>query len=406
MKNILLVILISAMLNSSANLCAQQSGDNRSMLLTLLKNDQILDENVKQVLTKDLKDPDVLNEVLAGLKSKSLGPAGNLSGLAGVLSSLKVKFKAFETKGSSDTSLGVTYSLERSLKEHELDASVGYPISLSFTVHAKGNVAFDKSLNPDDFLDTGLSFDVFASKGGFEPLVDKDADAWAAQVQALNLEAAKFKGTPEELDASPVWHKIDSMVGARLSTQYFWRASGNFSLESNQDFTKKQYAYGLLVSGVIRAWNEQSAWAQFNVFDWPFASLRYLTGADDTFRPSGRALPIALVGLEQIDPAKNADRLAVDPDPAKFARWRFELSMKTKVARVASKDLWFAASYRRFNEASPSAAIKAASLDRFEYWALSLELENGLGITYSKGKLPLDRKTDQVFDIGYKVNFK
>ena len=213
MKNILLVILISAMLNSSANLCAQQSGDNRSMLLTLLKNDQILDENVKQVLTKDLKDPDVLNEVLAGLKSKSLGPAGNLSGLAGVLSALNVKFKAFETKGSSDTSLGVTYSLERSLKEHELDASVGYPMSLSFTVHAKGNVAFDKSLNPDDFLDTGLSFDVFASKGGFEPLVDKDADAWAAQVQALNLEAAKFKGTPEELDASPVWHKIDSMVG-------------------------------------------------------------------------------------------------------------------------------------------------------------------------------------------------
>jgi hypothetical protein len=80
--------------------------------------------------------------------------------------------------------------------------------------------------------------------------------------------------------------------------------------------------------------------------------------------------------------------------------------MKTKAARVSGKDLWFFVSYRRFSEISAPAALRTAKLDQFEYWVLGLELENGLSVTYSKGKLPLDRKSDQVFDIGYKLNFK
>lgn len=407
MKSLLSSLLLVTVFGLATLSGAEQSDPKLESILSLLEKDTLLDETVKKALTKDLKDPDVLNELLGGLlRSKAAGPAGNLSVLAGVLSSLNVKFKAFQTKDSTEASLGLTYSIERSLKNHALDDTVGYPMSLSFTFHAKGNIAFKKSLNPDDFLDTGASFDLFASKGGFEPLVNGDPDVWAAEVQALNLEAANFKGTPEELDASPVWQKIESMVGARLSTQYFWRASGNFSLESNQDFTKKQYAYGLLLSGVIRAWNPKSAWADFNVLDWPFATLRYLTGADPEIRPSGRALPVVLVALEQIDPQKNADRLAVDADNSKYGRWRGEIGMKTKLARISGQDVWAFGSYRVFQELSPSSAIRAAGLHRFEYWAVGVEMENGLGFTYSKGKMPFDRKEEQVFDIGYKFNFK
>ena len=113
-----------------------------------------------------------------------------------------------------------------------------------------------------------------------------------------------------------------------------------------------------------------------------------------------------LVGLEQIDPAKNTDRLAVDPAGSTYGRWRGELTMKTKVARVGANDVWAFGSYRLFREISPSPAIRSAGLDRSEYWAVGLEMENGLGVTYAKGKMPFDRQSEQVFDIGYKFNFK
>jgi hypothetical protein len=342
--------------------------------------------------------------VLASLRNRAAGSAGGAGALAGALTALNLRFKAFEAKAGTDSSLGLEYSYEKSLKSHELDATVGHPLSLSFTARAKGNIAFNPKRNPADFLDTGASFDLFGSKGGFEPVVD--TARWQAEMQQLNVLAAQLKGTPDELDASPVWKEIEAKVNGRLSTQYFWRASGSFALESNQDFTQRQYAYGFLASGVIRAWNPKSAWAGFNVLDWPFAGLRYLTGAEPKFQPSGRALPLVLAGLEQVDPQKNTARLAVDPGKSGYGRWRGEVTMKSKVARIGGNDMWAFGSYRVFREVSPSSAIRRAGLANFEYWAAGLELGNGLGVTYSKGKLPFERKTEQVFDIGYKLNFK
>lgn len=383
-------------------------GDERAPLDLVPLLEQIasapLDPNLKKALAGEIKDPDTLNQLLDALRAKPADAAGNLGGLGGLLSTLNVRFKAFQIKDTTDTSLGLEYSFERTVKSRELRTALADPLSLSFSVHAKGNVAFNSSVNPADFLDSGLSFDVFGSKGGFEPVID--GAAWSERLQQLLRDAGQFEGTPEELDRLPAWREFTTMLESQLSTQYFWRVSGHASLESNQDFSRKQYAYGLLATGVIRAWNPKSAWADFNLFDWPFAGLRYLTGADDRFQPSGRALPLLLVGLEQIDPAKNSDRLALEPDGAKYGRWRGELAMKTKIARVGGSDVWAFGSYRVFREISPSPAIRAAGLDRFEYWAVGLEMENGLGVTYSKGKLPLDRKSEQVFDIGYKLNFK
>ncbi|MBI3885140.1 MAG: hypothetical protein HY302_05355 [Opitutae bacterium] len=399
--------LAAALLGASLAAAAPEPAPEFTPALEAIKS-PLLDEKIRDALKKKLQDglndPAVLNQVLDSLRSGAGGSAGNIGALAGALKNLNVRFKAFEAKDGADASLGLEYSYEKSLKHHELDARLGHPLSLSFTLRAKGNIAFDPKRNPADFLDTGASFDLFGSKGGFEPVVE--SRRWQTELNALTQLASEFTGTPEELDASPVWKEIESRVNAQLSTQYFWRASGNFSLESNQDFTQRQYAYGLLVSGVIRAWNPKSAWADFNLFDWPFAGLRYLTGADSSFQPSGHALPLVLVGLEQVDPQKNAGRLALDPDDSKYGRWRGELAMKTKVARIGGKDVWAFGSYRVFREISPSAAIRNAGLARSEYWAVGVEMENGLGFTYSKGRLPFDRKSEQVFDLGYKFNLK
>mgnify|MGYP001548377083 CR=1 FL=1 len=378
---------------------ADRTSDAATQATTLIQT-LALAPDAKQALLDSLNDPDTLNQALDALKNPAFGSGEK--GLGGILSALNVRFKAFDTEGSTGGSaLGLTYAYDKAMMGHELDASVGYPLSLTFNVHAKGDIAFDAKKNPNDFLDTGASFDVFGSKGGFEPVAD--GAAWATRAQELIAASAKFTGTAEELDRSKEWLEFQRLVQQRLSTQYFWRASGNFSLESNQDFTSRQMAYGLQLGGVIRAWNDESAWAQFNVFDWPFAALRYLSGADQGFHPSGQALPLVLVGIDQVNPEKNEARLAVDPDKSSYGRVRGEVSLKTRVARLNGKDLWFVANYRHYSEVSPSAVIRSAQLDRFEYVALGLEFENGLGVTYSTGKLPLDRAADRVFDIGYRL---
>ena len=401
MKSLLRVFLCTSLLTFlvSAAPAADGTSDTATRAATLIETLALAPE-AKQALLDSLNDPDTLNQALDALKDPAFGSGGK--GLGGILSALNVRFKAFDTKGSAGgTALGLTYAYDKAMMAHELDASTGHPLSLSFNVHAKGDIAFDAKKNPNDFLDTGASFDLFGSKGGFEPVAD--GEAWAARAQELIVASAKFTGTAEQLDRSPEWREFLRLVQQRLSTQSVWRASGNFSLESNQDFTSRQMAYGLQLGGVIRAWNEDAAWAQFNVLDWPFAALRYLSGAEPAFHPSGRALPLVLVGIDQVNPEKNEARLAVDPDKSSYGRARAEVSFKTRVARLNGKDLWFVANYRGYSEFGASAAIRAAHLDRFDYVALGLEFENGLGVTYSTGKLPLDQAANRVFDVGYRL---
>lgn len=397
MKRILIFFLLLAVDLSAAQAPASSAVETVAGLLS--KPGSVLDATQKKALLNTLKDPDVLNEALEFYLDSAAG-----KGAAGLLKNLNVRFKAFEAEGANtESSLGLEYSFEKSLKDHDLDETVGYPMSLSFAVHAKGNVAFESSRNPNDFLDTGASFDLFASKGGFLPTANPDE--WAVATQAAIRELATFEGSEAELDNSPQWKAFMASLSPRLSTQYFWRLTGNYSLESNQDFTKRQHAYGFHASGVIRAWNENSAWAKFNILDWPFAAVRTVLHSASATGASGRALPLLLVGLDQVDPKENADRLKVDPDTSSYARWRGEASMKSLVAKIGEQDVWVTANYRFYTESSPSAAIRAANLHRFEYFAIGLALENGISFSYSTGKLPLDREGDKVFDVGFKMKF-
>lgn len=355
-----------------------------------------------------LREPDVLNTILDRLTTPIFGSESSTNSFHGLLKGLDIQFKAFNaSQPGEDVGLGVEYTFVKSFVGKELRSDPMTPISMSFDVHAFGNVAFDQDRNPDDFLDTGASLHLFGSKGGFEPIADEaEWTAWAATQQERILELSQFEGTEEELDQHPLWRAFEADVQRRLSTQFFWDVKGNFALESNQDFSQKQLAYGLHFGGVIRAWNDDSAWAAFNVFDWPFAALRYLTGADPKgFHPSGQAIPVLLGGIDLVDPVDNDERFAADPDEDAFPRVRFEAAFKTKVARVLNREVWFSASYRYFHELNASSAIRTADLDTFHYFAAALEFLGGFTVTYSTGKLPLDGNDDSVLALGYRFQF-
>jgi hypothetical protein len=363
----------------------------------------ILGENARTSLRNQVRDPDTLNALVMRLQDPMLQKS---NALFGIVNDLHLKFKVFDTTSSGqDAALGLAYDYDKALMGHTLRSNTPDPISMSFNVAARGNVAFDRTENPDDFLDSKVQFHFFQAIGGMNPTISTEAQA--AELQQALLDAAKVRNIPpEQFDASPEWRAVKDRIIHRLNTQYFWDLSGNAGLESDQSFVQKQWVYGAQLGGVVRAWNPDSALARFNLFDWPFAMLRYLTGADAQWRPSGQAIPSVLGGIDLVDPTDNTDRVSIDPDEnGAFPRYRVEVAFKTKVARLMDKDVWFASSLRHFQEIGASRAIRAADLDRQTYFAASLEFPGGFSLNYSAGRLPLDRETDHVYALGYTLKF-
>lgn len=363
----------------------------------------ILGENARASLKESLHDPDTLNALLERLNEPALQKSNAFFGL---VNDLHLKFKVFDTTSSGqDAALGLEYAYDKAMIGHTLRSNSPNPIGMTFNVAARGNVAFDRTENPDDFLDSKVQFHFFQSIGGMDPTISTEAQA--AELQRALLEAATVKAIPpEQFDASPEWRAVKERIIHRLRTQYFWDVSGNAGLESDQGFVQKQWVYGAQIGGVVRAWNPESAVAKFNLFDWPFAMLRYLTGADTQWKPSGQAIPSVLGGIDLVDPTGNNQRVSIDPDEdGAFPRFRVEVAFKTKIARVMDKDIWFASSLRHFQEIGASRAIRTADLDRQTYFAASLELPAGFSVNYSAGRLPLDRQTDHVYALGYTLKF-
>lgn len=248
-----------------------------------------------------------------------------------------------------------------------------------------------------------MDLKLFVAKGGFKPDVDV---ARADALQKALLLTPKYEDE-DALDASPEWGQIMRSMGANLETQWILDLGAKVAMESNQDFSDTQYAYGLQAAGLVRAWNGDSRLARFNIFDYPFALTRFVatcvSGKSAKWAPSGRYLPTLLIGVDMVDPANNDTRLAVDPEEDPYPRLSGEIAFRSEVAQIGNKDLLFSFSLRHFQEIDPSDAITDADLDEQTYTAFSLDYGN-VRITYADGKLPFDREEDNSFQIGLKFN--
>jgi hypothetical protein len=62
-------------------------------------------------------------------------------------------------------------------------------------------------------------------------------------------------------------------------------------------------------------------------------------------------------------------------------------------------------SYRHYQEIDASHAIRDANLDQQDYFVASVEMLGGVTVSYVTGRLPLDRKGDEVYELGFNVKF-
>jgi hypothetical protein len=317
-----------------------------------------------------------------------------------VFKGLTIQPKTFETAVAGQAGLGFSYSYSKDFKlvgnKHLGSSSSAGAFGLDLSLASDGNFAFAQVKNPADFSKSVGSVVSFLNLGGAVASTEKQKD----RLDELELKLVLYK-TYDALRSSPELKEFMAIVSQCLTTQYYMQLSANTSLEANQDYTKKNYTYGLQLGLEIKDWNPEGCF--YNVLDYPLAALRVLDGADDSFRPRGNALPSVLFNLDQVIPTKTDPRYKLDPNA--YSRVNFEIDYKTLIGSLNSSRLFFESSYRVYKDLSPSDTITKAGLNLSQLLTLSLRLDNGLFVSYSTGKLPFDRQNDKTYQIGWGYKF-
>jgi len=145
--------------------------------------------------------------------------------------------------------------------------------------------------------------------------------------------------------------------------------------ETDQSFDNKQFVYGL--GGT---YGKYAVFAEndFISFD---ANYGRVDAKDDDERKQA-------LGGASLDP---------------YYRWNFEFLYMIPIQSTAVTALEL--NYRYFKENSAPTAIKNAEIDEHQLATIRVGLKYDLFVAYSAGKLPFDRKNDQIFQLGYSYKF-
>ena len=317
---------------------------------------EALEAAVKSELTK----PDFLNSALA----KAFG--GEVP--------LGLEFKELDGENSEPT-LGLSYAIDYNLAEMGVTADGAWNRRYALTFNATGTYTQDPLENPRDFLDTKLT-----GFGSRSTRIPEQSDEFGAKL----TEAASRSVLCED-DASPecegaadeAFALFDGTMGFLKAFRYqeFGLEAG---LESDQEFDVKQRKFSAFFFSQYESWGSDSLLDLLNV------------------------TPAFRVGLDSVSPNGMTPR-ALAGDDSSYMRLSGEVSLWIPLgARVP---LAFTINYRHYREISPSEIVENANLDSYDIRTLSLTGTNGLFVTYSSGRLPLDQQGDDVVELGWKTYF-
>jgi hypothetical protein len=354
---------------------------------------------------RDLSDPD--SEPLTGGAKRALeSPETRNTALAALLEpghglrflrDVDWRLKTFDVEGETSLGMAFRYESRRDLDIRELDGGVrglGYDLSI------EGNIAFESDLNPVDFLAARLALDWFTSRGGSKgPLT--------AQQQQRAVDLATRSAQFTERDPwlrSPEWAELKQLARSVFSTQVYWELGLDGAFESDQDFDAKNYVIGAHAVLEVKAWDDEGELATLNLFDYPAALVRYLSGYDTELTPRGSALPTLVVHLDHVDPEGDTPR-AVAGDGSSYERVRVEAIYKAPLALLEAEEYALTANYRSYHELSPSSAIRAADLDHYDWFVLAIESDTGLFASFSRGRQPFDDEDASVYALGWRFHF-
>lgn len=292
------------------------------------------------------------------------------------LEGVDVRLEIVDETPRGGVGLGFEYGVAKQL----VDTSDTVDSSIDFV--ARGNVAFEPEANPDDY-----QWFAFRSR-------------WFGSRTLQGAEDATRARRLAELSSEPDLPTFDEFARA-LPDELAWDFDIHAGLETTQDFSQQQIVLGAAVSGRYITWREAPGIARFNVFDYPAAAVRWLSGRDERFTPTSRALPAATLGLDVVDGSQVDGRDLADQDT--YLRWKLALTWRSPIWGEGPDALDLVANWRLFEEFDAPGEVDLAGLDRSNHLALTLELPRDWSLTYTTGRLPLDGQDDSTFALGYSL---
>ena len=394
------ISLLIGLLTSANSTCGQNqtntTTDPPGVTRKLTGTNSIPLAKVPSVILKGLSQEDVFKELGESVLKRVFNPKDTNNAFLKFISDWHLRPKLFQTSGSSnDATFGIEFDYDKALASHVLNGSAKSPVGLALSLHAKGDVAFEAKKNPNNLIEAGGSLHLFQGLGGIDPTYTASREA------ALNLQQAITNIT--RIDSAEYRSAVKQFT-AHMRPHLFYDVQAHGTYETDQQFANKQWTYGGKFLVAFRDWRSKSEVGWFNVFDYPFAAIRSLINQEE-FQPSGRTFPSIVAGIDLVDPSMNDGRLAIDPNKDAYPRLRVEVGFKTPVMRFGSDSLYVSAAYRHYQELGASSLIKTENLDHSDYFVARLDLPYKFNISYSTGKLPLDRKNDQVYAVGWTLNF-
>lgn len=313
------------------------------------------------------------------------------------LNDLNVEFKTFQNVDSAHTSLGVFYDLK--FNYDKVTAQGQRQTNHSFNFKSSGNVAFNKRVNPNNFLETSINYSLSRFMGGV--IVPDDTTTYS-KLNDLSFDLAMLDDMngPE---AQALWDDFDDLL--KLTDQYYYLVNPIVGFESNQDFSISQITFGLTAGAGLKSWRKGEGLSWLNILDYPFALIRWISGIEPRFSPYGSTLPAIQAGFDYVIPQNDDLRQELFGNLDPFPRIRFETGFRTFVSEFKNQRVHFTSSLKYYHELNPHAEIKAYNLDEQLYFVMTLQSSTGIYIGYAAGNLPFDAQKDEIYSIGFNYSF-
>ena len=350
-------------------------------------------DQIKEVLKGIIQDPDLYNDLWKSFLDLSVVKDNSKFNF---LRDLNIKFKTFKSDDTAVTALGFSYDFKYDFAKFKGSHSRRLH---DFGITANGNVAFNRKLNPNDFLESRVHYTYSFFQGG---VIENSDTEVLDRLNKIDDALAKMEDVHSP-KALALWEEHGKLL--RLTDQFYYSIAPKFALESNQDFSKKQFTPGIIIGVGAKGWNTKSILSKLNILDYPFALLRLLTGTNKRFTPYGSTLPSLQFQFDYVVPKDDVIRKGLVNNTDPFPRFKFEAGFRTFISRIKKENIFFNADLRYYREFNAKSAIKNAGMDEHTYYVMALQSTTGMYVSYARGKLPFDAKKDEVYSIGFNYKF-
>ena len=268
-------------------------------------------------------------------------------------------------------------------------------------LRASGTFSFDSEIKPRELLATTLSWRLGYDGGGLVRGDKQLTDAQvAANVAALDV-LAEFED-PRELEASEAWREAVRDVAGLLDDQLHWDVGLAVGFEADQDFSQKHLRLGLVSTLEYKSWDPGSLASTLNLVDYPASLLRYVTGYDADWTPSGARLPILNLEVAQVLVDDNRVRRAAG-DEDDFLRAHLQASYRSPLGEIGDKLYFLDAAYHHYLDLDASPAIRGAELDDYGYLEVELTTDEGVFLAVDVGQQPFEARDSTVVSLGWRL---